>query len=49
MFLRNEGSIHGPRRLRVLYCPFSDGATNYGTAETGFFDVLRSKLSWGER
>jgi hypothetical protein len=47
MFLRNEGSIHGPRGLRVLYCPFSDGATNYGTAETGFFDVLPLQVKLG--
>ena len=26
MFLRNEGSIHRPRGLSVLYCPFSDGS-----------------------
>jgi hypothetical protein len=25
MFLRNEASIHRPRGLSVLYCPFSDG------------------------
>ena len=25
MFLRTEGSIHRPRGLSVLYCPFSDG------------------------
>jgi hypothetical protein len=25
MFLGNGGSIHRPRGLSVLYCPFSDG------------------------
>ena len=24
-YLRTEGSIHRPRGLSVLYCPFSDG------------------------
>jgi hypothetical protein len=32
MFLRNEGSIHRPRGLSVLYCPFSDGTPSRAKA-----------------